>query len=119
MKRNGYAIAWDVVDKMGDVDIKLTPVEKSQCLKLVEYFEAQAGGDPVEAITSSPMAGKKHGTKSRLKRAKEIRRSHAKELQAVGLLPIGSLFWLWWSSPIGWRFLLNWILEILEEIEEQ
>jgi hypothetical protein len=85
--------------------------------KIYGYFIGKGGGVASSVVQNSPMCGTKHGRKSRLKRAKQIRASHVAELQAAGLLPIGTLFWLWWSSPIGWRFLLNWIMEILTETE--
>jgi hypothetical protein len=96
----------------------LTGNEQTAIHDIYNYFASKGGGVASSAIITSPMCGTKHGRKTRLKRAKQIRASHVAELQAVGLLPIGTLFWLWWSSPIGWRFLLNWIIEILNETEE-
>jgi hypothetical protein len=96
----------------------LTGSEQTAIHDIYNYFANKGGGVASSVVANSPMCGTKHGRKTRLKRAKQIRASHVAELQAVGLLPIGTLFWLWWSSPIGWRFLLNWILEILNETEE-
>jgi hypothetical protein len=96
----------------------LTYDDKHEIRRLFGYFANKGGGVASSVVANSPMCGTKHGRKTRLKRAKQIRASHVAELQAVGLLPIGTLFWLWWSSPIGWRFLLNWIIEVLNETEE-
>ena len=96
----------------------LTGSDKIHIHAIYDYFANKGGGVASSVVANSPMCGTKHGRKTRLKRAKQIRASHVKELQAVGLLPIGTLFWLWWSSPIGWRFLLNWILEVLNETED-
>ena len=96
----------------------LTGSEQTAIHDIYNYFANKGGGVASSVVSNSPMCGTKHGRKTRLKRAKQIRASHVPELQAVGLLPIGTLFWLWWSSPIGWRFLLNWIMEILTETEE-
>ena len=95
----------------------LTDSGRVEILRMVDYFSAKGGGVGSQAITSSPLCGGKHTKRTRSKRAKQIRASHVPELQAAGLLPLGSLFWLWWSSPIGWTFLLNWIMEILSDNE--
>ena len=96
----------------------LSGSDKIQIHAIYDYFASKGGGVASSVVSNSPMCGTKHGRKTRLKRAKQIRASHVPELQAAGLMPIGTLFWLWWSSPIGWRFLLNWIMEILTETEE-
>ena len=95
----------------------LTGSEQTAIHDIYNYFANKGGGIASSVVSNSPMCGTKHGRKTRLKRAKQIRASHVAELQAVGLLPIGTLFWLWWSSPIGWKFLLNWIIEILSDNE--
>ena len=97
----------------------LTDDDKRAIHNIYDYFSNKGGGVASSVITTNQLCGGKGRKQTRTKRAKQIRASHVKELQAAGLLPLGTLFWLWWSSPIGWRFLLQWILEVMADAEDE
>jgi hypothetical protein len=100
----------------------LTP-EHDQCQAIMTYLASKSGTDAYTAIVLSPLCGrrdggKKHQRRTRKRRAKEIRAELKPELQAVGLLPLGPIFWLLLTSPTLWSFLYQWISTILTDLEE-
>ncbi len=102
--------------------IEMQTEEYDQCEAILLYMAEKSGTDAYTTITLSPLCGRKDGNKkeqrrSRRRRAKQIRAELKPELQAVGLLPLGPIFWLLITSPTLWSFLFHWIFTILTDRE--
>ena len=95
----------------------------AECQAILLYMAEKSGTDAYTTIALNPLCGRKDGNKkeqrrSRRRRAKQIRAELKPELQAVGLLPLGPIFWLLITSPTLWSFLFHWISTVLTDREE-
>jgi len=108
---------------MKQTGVKLKSDDYAKCLAIIVHFEQSSGLHAYNAITVNPLCGPRHSSlkqqrKTRPRRAGQIRRQMKPGLQEVGLLPAGSILWLLLTSPTVWRFVLNWIKEVLADREE-
>jgi hypothetical protein len=108
---------------MVETGIRTESDNYDRCQHIIVHLADTMAGDAYEAVTVNPLCGPRHSIpkqqrKTRRKRAAAIRREMKPKLQAVGLLPAGSILWLLLTSPTVWSFLFNWIVEVLENREE-
>jgi len=105
---------------------KVSPEDADDCTAIMQYLAAKTGADAYHVVTLSPLCGIKRNPsplsrqyyhKSRKRRAKQIRLELKTELQAVGLLPLGPVIWLFLTSPTLWAFLLEWVMGVLTDAE--
>jgi len=103
--------------------IEMHTEEYSQCEAILLHMAEKSGTDAYTTVALSPLCGSRDGNKreqkrSRRRRAKQIRAEMKPSLQAVGLLPLGPIFWLLITSPTLWSFLFHWISTVLTDREE-
>ena len=108
-------------DAMADANVPVKHID--QCANIITHLQQSTGTTAGAYITGNPLCGASKSHKplqrrTRKRRAKQIRAELKPELQAVGLLPLGPIFWLLITSPSVWAFLWHWIMGVLAEAEE-
>jgi len=108
---------------------KVSPEDADDCTAMMQYLAAKTGADAYHVVTGSQLCdvfyvgnpnrrfGDRERNRTRKRRAKQIRLELKTELQAVGLLPLGPVIWLFLTSPTLWAFLLEWVMGVLTDAE--
>jgi len=104
-------------------DIEMDTDAYYQCTQILLYLAGKTGGDAYEVVATSSLCGSRDGDqkgqrRSRKRRARALRAELKTELQAVGLLPLGPIFWLLLTSPALWSFLFHWVSSVLADRED-